>query len=488
MARFGLKNQLLRSQPQARQKVVHKAAPLRRLAWTLIALLAISARASFASAHGVPGVSGMLDQSAGGVRVLRLYQGLVMKEGSSWRYVCSKMYNGAGQDIAGSLPGGGVAIAIPSGIALMKSDGTFMPHPDPEAAQAAPTAFARGADKLYALRFRDRVLASDVIEITPTTVKILWTDTHYWSDIAVGENSLALVRADQDEIDAMRLSFSGEVLSEDKATLSDTYAVSVRVMGDVPYYSVRLQNESVMGRIEQGMWKQVLMSGNAMAGPLVMQDGTTLVALDGVLSTFANEMATPLAENVDFVTALAELDGRPYACTATGLRDLNSAGLGDRLFDMSELLGPDECLLPLEMRADCELEWQHTQIELLGANIELPMGDTSESVCDQPAAGGTIAAGSGSAGAAGAGATAANATEAATRAAGAAGSKAAEAAMQSPAGAGTTAGVGAATAPPAPTSGCACGMLPRSPRGAAVTYSLLITSAWFLRRRRKFLC
>jgi hypothetical protein len=400
-----------------------------------------------------------------------------MREGSNWRYICSQIYNGSGQDIAGSLPGGGIAIAVPSGIAIMKRDGTVTPHPDPVAGQAEPTAFARSADKLYALRFRDRVMASDVIEITETAVKVLWTDTHIWSDIAVGGNSLALVRAEQDEVDEMRLSFEGEVLSSDKATLKDTYAVSVRVMGDTPYYTVRLQNQSVMGRVEQGSWKQVLMSGNAMAGPLAMADGSTFVALDGVLSTFTNDMATPLAENVDFVTGLAQLEGRPYACTATGLRDLSSTGLGDKLFDMSELFGPDECLLPKEKRNDCEIEWQHTQIDFLGANIQLAMGDTSGTMCDTPGTNGASAANPGSAGSG----TMVAAVK--SGAAGTAGSTSAEAQMQSTSGGAS--GAASGTSAPPQSSGCACGMVPRSPRGAAETYTLFVACAWYLRRRRK---
>lgn len=465
-----MRNQPFRSQP-------HRA-----LAWACIALLAVCVRASIASAHGAfPGVSDMLDQTADGVKILRIYQGLVMKEGSSWRYVCSKAYNGAGADIAGSLPGGGVAIAVPSGITLMKRDGTFMPHPDPEAGQAEPTAFARSAEKLYALRFRDRVLASDVIEITDTTVKVLWTDSRIWSAIAVGESSLVLARADQDEVNELRLSFDGEVISEDKAPLPDTYAVAVQVMKDVPYYSVRLQNSSVMGRIEKGAWKQALMSGSAMAGPFVMPDGTAFVALDGVLSTFANDTATPLAENLDFVTELAQLDGHAYACTSTGLRDLTSSGLGDRLFDMSELLGPNECSIPMEQKNDCEIEWQHTQIEFIGANIKLAMGDTSEKVCDATAAG---AAGGGAAGAAGTASVAGAVAQAGTNAAGSASS---EASMQT-ASAGGAGGAGAekAAALHTQSSGCACGMVPRSPRGAAVTFALLIATGWYLRRRRKY--
>jgi hypothetical protein len=103
-------------------------------------------------AHSAPGVAAILDEDAAGVQSLRLYSGLVQRAGTSWRFVCSKVYGGVGQDLAASLPGGGAAIAIPSGITLLKRDGRFEPHPDPEARSGTVTAFARADGKLYALR------------------------------------------------------------------------------------------------------------------------------------------------------------------------------------------------------------------------------------------------------------------------------------------------------------------------------------------------
>ena len=83
--------------------------------------------AATAYAHSQPGVSGILDENATGVQVVRLYQGLVRRDGSAWRFVCSRSYGGADPDstaagptsgLAGSLPGDGVAIALPVGIAF----------------------------------------------------------------------------------------------------------------------------------------------------------------------------------------------------------------------------------------------------------------------------------------------------------------------------------------------------------------------------------
>lgn len=469
MARFGLKNQHVRS------LIAGRCSGLSAGLFALT-VLAASADSSSVRAHSQPGVSGILDQDSSGVHMLRLYQGIVQRDAGKWRFVCSKTYGGGGQDLAGSLPGGGTAIALPMGIAIMKRDGMVTPHPDPEAQQGMLTAFARSADKLYALRWRDRFKVSDVVEIDETTVRVLWSDTHYWSDIAVGEDSLALVRFEQDEIEDLRLSFAGEVLSEDKAQLVDPLAVTVRVMGDVPYYAARLQNQTLLGRIENGQWRTVLMAGNALAGPLKLADGRALVALDGVLSSFENETATPLSAG-DFVTGLYQLDGRPYACTRTGLRDLSGDGLGEKLFDLSELLGPNECVVPQESRSDCEIEWQHLLIELIGANITIAPADTSVNVCPTAGATGAVTADSGSAGS--------SAADPSPNAGAGAVGKAASAPNDDAA---DTSGGPGGDKNTEPAASCACGIVPRAPRAAAaVAYTLLIACGLFLRWRRKYL-
>jgi hypothetical protein len=435
-----------------------------RVAWLPLSLVhGLCFGASTAQAHSAPGVAAILDEDASGVHMLRLNSGLVQRTGASWRFVCSRVYGGVGQDLAVSLPGGGAVIALPNGITLMKRDGTFEPHPDPEARHGTVTAFARTQGKLYALRMPWHSPTSEVIAITDTTVTVLWTDTRSWSDIAVGESSLALVRFEQDVLEELRLSFAGEVISRQTTTLVDPLAVTVRVVGDVPYYTAKLQTSSVLGRIERGTWNAVLTTGNALAGPLALADGTLLVAMDGVLASFANDVATRLTDS-DLVIGLHQIDDHRYACTRTGVRELSGTGLGARLFDLSELLGPDACSIPDPLRSDCELEWQHLQVELIGANISLAMSGASEGACA------TLGAISMPPATAGAGGTAPGFESA---------------------GATTASGVAGAMAPrPAQTkTGSGCGISPQTPRSTSelpsIAFGLLVTCGLRTRVRRR---
>lgn len=423
-----------------------------QLGLTAWVVFVASLGASSVHAHSAPGVVAILDEDTAGLHMLRLYQGLVLREGSTWRFVCSQTYGGTGQDLAASLPGGGAAIAIPTGLVVMKRDGTVAPHPDPEAQRGVVTAFARTAGKLYALRARADLLASDLIEITDRTVRVLWTDTKYWNDVAVGSSSVALVRFQQDSIEAVRVSFSGEVLSEQTAIVVDPLEATVRMVADVPYYTVKTSGSTRLGRFDQNMWHVVATAGNSLAGPLELPDGTVLVAPDGMLSTLANDTATPLQET-DFVIGLSQLEDHPYACTRTGLRNVSSSALGAQLFGLSELLSPDACLVPEALRNDCELEWQHFQIELLGANIPVATEDAPARQCTEPAS--SIAGNAG---------TAMSADQAGSLTSGQAGSP--EPASQ-------------------PSSGCNCCIVRRSEHVAGVACAMLFAFVLFVRRRNR---
>jgi hypothetical protein len=324
-------------------------------------------------AHSAPGVAAIVDEDANGIYVLRLYAGHAQHAPDGWHFYCSGLYQGQGTEISAALPGGGVAIATPMGIWVLARDGTIGPHPDPQA-QGFVTAFARGGGKLYGIKQGSHDAVYDVIEVTADAVRVLWSDSRYWSDLAVGDTFIQLVRVDGDVIEELQLSLEGEVLAEQQATVSDVLAVNTRMVGDTSYYTVRLETSVQLGHIQQNAWHVLQMAASSIAGPSRTADGVSFVALDGKLATFDADMLTPRAD-VDFVTGLNRLDDHSYACTSTGLRDLSSAGLGEPVFDLSQLLPPDPCVVPEAMRHACELEWQHVQVELLGSNI--PIARTS---------------------------------------------------------------------------------------------------------------
>jgi hypothetical protein len=320
-------------------------------------------------AHSAPGVASIVDEDADGIYVLRLYQGHAQRGPDGWHYFCSGLYRGQGFELSAALPGGGVAIAAPEGLWVLKRDGTLGPHPD-RMAKGLVTAFARGGGKLYAVKQRPDETMYDVVEITADAVRVIWSDSRYWTDLAVGNSLLQLVRTEEDKLEELQLSLDGQVLRQQHAMLANVLALNTHMIGDETYYTARLESSLELGHIDQNSWHMLQTAHASIAGPSRTADGTSFIALDGKLSIFNGDVLMPSADTT-FVARLDRLDAHSYACTNTGLRSLSSAGLGESLFDLSQMLPPDPCVVPQNLRSTCNLEWQHLIVELLGSNISV---------------------------------------------------------------------------------------------------------------------
>jgi hypothetical protein len=350
---------------------------------------------SSANAHGsVPPVLAVAEQDDSGPLVLRLGHGLAQRRGTDWRFICSTHFQGESQDPAHALPGGGTAIGTPRGLWVLQRDGTLAPHPDP-AAEVDVVAFGSSEAGLFALRSHGDLY--DVAQVDADRVRVIFTETRYWSDLAVGEGFLQLVRYEGQTIDTLTLSLQGQVLAEERAMVGrgeSPYAVYARPAGDMPYVVTGYVGAAYeLGRVEQGMWRVLQQAGGNLAGPLQTVDGARYVALEGALARFDAETLVPLGDASSFVVALGRLGTRSYACTTDGVRDLGRDGLGPQRFAFTQLLPPDLSDLAGEQRADCTLEWQGFLLELRSRNIAVADPNTLASGSSPPAAGAGATAG-----------------------------------------------------------------------------------------------
>jgi hypothetical protein len=207
-------------------------------------------------------------------------------------------------------------------------------------------------------------------------VRVVWTDMRQWSDIAIGNGFLQLIRHELNEIEQIQLSLQGEVISQARAPLADTLQGYARAVGEVQYVVAGLTSSAYeLGRIEPDSWRVLQKAGGNLAGPVETADGARFIALEGRLSGFDADVlvprgdATQVVDNADFVVGLRRLGTRSYASTMRGIRALTAAGLGDSLFDLSQLLPPDTSALQAAQRSACNLEWQHYRSELSTTGI-----------------------------------------------------------------------------------------------------------------------
>jgi hypothetical protein len=367
-------------------------------------------------------VLSIADQDDSGPLALRLGQGMALRQGSEWRFICPTRFHGEAQDPADALPGGGVAIGTTGGLWIMRRDGMLAPHPDPGAAGSEIVALASSEAGLFGLRSRTDLY--DVVQIDAERVRVLFTDTRYWNDVAIGDGSLWLLRFEGAALETLTLSFDGQMLAHTQASLPATPQVAfLRPVADLPYVVLGFMDGAYeLGRIEQGAWRIVQDARGNLGGPLQTADGQRFIAVEGALASFDAESLMPRGDTSSFVVGLRRLGSRSYACTTDGVRDVGSEGLGAQRFRFAELMPPQLGDLPDDQRANCNLEWQHLLLDLRSQQI--PVFDPTKTSGAAGASAPIVAAGGAGVGGA------------------------------------PTAGVAAPPHPPAPTSSAGCSAMP----------------------------
>ncbi len=301
-----------------------------------------------------------------GVRAVRLNEGLALREGGGFRYLCPALW---GADIvtpALAIPAGPIVVGADSGLFLVSADGRVERHPDPVSAAATPT-MTESSDGLFALQSGDLYR---VLKVDTDRVEVLWSGTERWYDLAAGDGFVYLVRLESNQLHELRLSPSGEVLHEQSAPAPEgTRSVLARVAGSRAYivaYASTLAAQ--LGRIEEGAFV-VVDSAQLLTGPIETGDGELLVAHDQQLFSFEDERAEPL-EETGSVSCLRRNFGLSYACSLGGLRIVDATGLEESVFEVDQLREPDLAIVPEEMREACTLQWQRYQIDLLSVGLQ----------------------------------------------------------------------------------------------------------------------
>jgi hypothetical protein len=320
-----------------------------------------------ARAHGEPPEAlSVVATDADGPNLVRLNEGLALRTGDAWRYLCPALWSEDAVVPALSIPDGPAVIGAGSGLLLVSPDGAVTRHPD-AAATGRVLALAASAGGLFALRQTGDLY--QVLRVDADRVDVVFGGIEPWDDLAASDDSLQLVRLEGNQLRELRLSLSGETLAElDAVAPAATVAVLARLAGGVPYALVLTSSlAGEIGRIEGDGWRSFV-SGRVLAGPVQTASGSWFVAAEGQLARFDGERSAPLGDTSS-VTCLRTHVGLDYACSDRGLRALARAGLAASLFALEELRPPALERVPEAQRDACTLQWQRYEIDLRAAGL-----------------------------------------------------------------------------------------------------------------------
>jgi hypothetical protein len=303
-----------------------------------------------------------------GALVLRLNEGLAIRRCDRWKYVCPALWGADNIAQAEVIPGGPVAIAGPSGLFLLRDDGSVTPHPDP-AALGPVIRFATAGEALFALRTRDQ--RGEVVRVTPGAIEVVWSDPGVtWTALAADGTALHLVRNEGTRLFHAQLSLQGEPIAMEEVTLPEAFlqvqGASV-TRGRLYVIALRLMGGLELGRIDQGAWLSDCTGGDNLSGP-VESEGELLVTVNRSLARVAGQCSEIIA-TPEQVSCVGQESGRSYACTRSGASLLHGDGVGSPLFLLAELTPPDLGVVPAEVQPLCSAQWSRYREDLLSLGV-----------------------------------------------------------------------------------------------------------------------
>jgi hypothetical protein len=327
---------------------------------------------SAARAHGpAPAALGVLAWDGTQVDVVRLNVGLARRvEGERFRFVCPALWGDERAAPAAPLASGELLLAASSGLFLLSAQGAPRPHPDPNA-RGAVVDLVQAGDSLYALRVAGG--KSELLAVDAERARAVWSDATVFFSIASDDQRLLLLRSSELSLAWQWLDLSG--VAQDAGELALPAPVEyafARLSRALPYALVLEQGRPELGRLEGSGWVSVAKAAASIAGPIVLED-VELLAIDGQLAQLGDAAAAPLGEG-PYVSCLDQLGELSYACTRAGLARLSASGVGESLFEFSQLAPPDlGAAEDEEQREQCDYQWQDLRFDLLALGVEVSL-------------------------------------------------------------------------------------------------------------------
>jgi hypothetical protein len=327
-----------------------------------------------AVSHGaeVPGVlSVVATDSTGLPSVLRLNEGLALRQRGEWRFLCPRLWGDDQVVPAVSTSGGAIIVASSGGLLLLDpTTGVFAQHPDPEAASGRTLSLRATGERALQLRAVDGL--SQVLLVDDTSAVVLFEDNTAWETLDANQNVIALARVLDPGVETLHLALDGTELARGRAASPPDAVAAYPRLADERIYLVALTGgglSSELGQIEGGEWVSAQRVVGSIAGPIDAATGGVWLSLGGELGKLDEGLVAPTGDT-QLVTCVGSQASLTYACAEAGLWQLDNSGLGEELFDLSELKEPAWDEVPDAFVAECEVQWQRYQLDLMAIGIK----------------------------------------------------------------------------------------------------------------------
>lgn len=352
--------------------------------------LLLATMPALASAHGDPAaVVQVVAADTDGPRVIRLTEGLAIKLGGEWTYVCPNLFGLGSIFLALSADGERTWVVGADDLMTLEADGTVAARGEPHLASDSVLALAASERDVYALRFAAR--GTEVFRLAASGSERIAQVRERFATMAVaGSGALYLARAEDDRLHVLFLSDSGEETSREVFDLDLAGAVPrlrvaseklfVQVVRPAGFELFHLERNET-GADRKGDAQSLFAGSERIYGPIAGPDGTTWASVDPVLYSLGSDLTLEPHEAPASVTCVDSRGGRAFACAQASLYELEPGGLGKRVMALESLSPPPRAHPALVGSERCGHEWTLFSKDLASIGVR-KLGSSKEPSAD----------------------------------------------------------------------------------------------------------
>lgn len=323
----------------------------------------VSVLAAIALAHGPPpAVVGVGAADAEGPFLLPLTEGVAVRDGAGWRFVCPARWGSSPESPYVIQGAEGAWLPGLDDLYQLDAAGRAAPAGVPELAASEILDYAADDAGAVVLR-RPEAGGSEVWSLDPPR-RIASLPLPYDS-IAVGGDEVVLAYVEAGAFGVTRLGREDGVVRVDDVIDPGpvTWTPAVRVAGGDTFIIERGPGTTALDRLDGTTLVPLLSSIMDMHGPVTTSDGV-LAGLDGHLTWVTSDALTRTGEAA-VITCLGARDGVAWACADTGLVQVQAGALsGAPLAPIPDLAPEGFVGVATEACGDCLAEWVRIAADL----------------------------------------------------------------------------------------------------------------------------
>jgi hypothetical protein len=334
----------------------------------------VLALASSAAAHGpAAAILGVTALRNGTPHVINLTEGFAVARSGVFHYVCPAWFGPELSPPAASPDGLLTYVVGADDLYTLGDDGTATPEHAPQFSRNSVLTLSAVGGGVFATRLVDSGI--ELWRIDGERAGPLYRDADGFDSISSDDSGFWLGQASGGEGTAIRVGTDGAVLTHLRFAVDVTSTIAgVASVGSDVYVSVAdSYGRGTLLKLQDGDASdagplELAHASASFSGPLPAFDAAWSAG-DGTLYRLANGTATKMTDPASgYVTVIALSGGVAVASERTKLYRISGSGIGDELFDLSVLKGPEH--LPATDTA-CAGQWEVFKGDLARAGVTL---------------------------------------------------------------------------------------------------------------------